>query len=136
MATVLARQWGNQTFARRRGALPSRSFRGAKKHKRSAAQAVELIGSDFQTGLAAIGVLLVMLAAVYLYQVNAIATKGYEIKKIESAIQDLQKENQTLQIKEVELKSMYNIEKSVNNLNLVGSPNVSYIETDGPVAMK
>lgn len=75
--------------------------------------------------------------AFYLYQVNDIAAKGYEIRELENKIQDLSKESKKMEIKEVELKSMYNIEKASEDLNLVNSGNdVSFVEISGPVAMK
>jgi cell division protein FtsL len=73
---------------------------------------------------------------VYLYQVNSLATQGFEIKKIENEIKTVEKENKQLQIKEIELRSMNNIEKATEGLNLVNSSNVTYIEVAGPVAMK
>jgi len=73
---------------------------------------------------------------VYLYQVNDLATKGYEIKDIEDRIQILEKEGKKMKIKEVELRSMYNIEKSTQELNLVSPANVTYVEMDSSVAMK
>jgi len=72
----------------------------------------------------------------YLYQVNSLATQGFEIKDIEKNIQAIEKENKQLQIKEIELRSMNNIEKATEELNLVNSSNVTYIEVAGPVAMK
>jgi cell division protein FtsL len=72
----------------------------------------------------------------YLYQVNSLATQGFEIKKIENNIQTMEKEGKQLQIKEIELRSMNNIEKATKELNLVNSSNVTYIEIAGPVAMK
>jgi len=74
--------------------------------------------------------------AFYLFQVNSIATQGFEIKKIENKIQDAEKENKKLKIKEIELKSMYNIEKATQEFNLVSPEDISYVEIDGPVAMK
>ena len=73
--------------------------------------------------------------AFYLYQVNDLATKGYEIKEIENRINELQKESKKMKIKEVELRSMYNIEKATENLDLVNASNVSYLEMNSPVAM-
>jgi cell division protein FtsL len=72
----------------------------------------------------------------YLYQVNSLTTQGFEIKDIEKSIQTIEKENKQLQIKEIELRSMNNIEKATEELNLVNSSNVTYIEVAGPVAMK
>ena len=82
-------------------------------------------------------VLLVLSAgAFYLYQVNDLATKGYEMKEVENRIADLEKQSKNMEIKEVELRSMYNIEKSTGDLNLVSAQNISYVEMNGPVAMK
>ncbi|KKR20126.1 MAG: hypothetical protein UT50_C0021G0004 [Candidatus Moranbacteria bacterium GW2011_GWA2_39_41] len=74
--------------------------------------------------------------AAYLYQVNDIATKGYEIRDLEKQVKDLSKESKKMEIREVELRSMYNIEKASQDLNLVNSNDVTYVEIDGPVAMK
>ena len=74
--------------------------------------------------------------AFYLYQVNSIATKGYEVKDIEKKIQESEKEINKLKIMEVELKSMYNIEKATEEMNLITTSGISYLEVDGPVAMK
>jgi hypothetical protein len=74
--------------------------------------------------------------AFYLYQVNDLATKGYEIRDVENKIQLLEKESKKMKIKEVELRSMYNIEKSTQELNLVSPQSVTYVEMDSSVAMK
>jgi cell division protein FtsL len=83
-----------------------------------------------------LAVAVIFFGAVYLFQVNSIATQGFEIKKIENKIQDAERENKKLKIKEIELKSMYNIEKTTQEFNLVSPDDISYVEIDGPVAMK
>lgn len=80
--------------------------------------------------------IIVSLGSFYLFQVNDLATKGYEIKEVENEIKELKKINAENKIKEVELRSMYNIERSTEELNLVSSDDVSYLEINGPVAMK
>ena len=72
----------------------------------------------------------------YLYQVNDLATKGYEIRDIENEIKKLKADNEKNKIQEVELKSMHNIEKAAQNLNLVSLKNSTYINLKSPVAMK
>ncbi|MFZ5982710.1 MAG: hypothetical protein ACOYS2_04050 [Patescibacteria group bacterium] len=79
---------------------------------------------------------LILGGMVYLFQVNDLATKGFEVREIETRIDDLQEERKNLKLKETELKSMYNLEKEVKDLNLVNCSNISYIEKDGPLAMK
>lgn len=84
----------------------------------------------------ALAFLIVIMGSFYLYQVNDLATKGFDIRDLEKQIQDLEKDGKQMQIKEVELRSMYNIEKSTGELNLVNPSNVTYLEVNGPVAMK
>jgi hypothetical protein len=72
----------------------------------------------------------------YLFQVNKLATKGFEIKEMENKIKDLGETGKKLQIKETELRSMYAIERDARSLNLISSSNVSYVEINGPMAMK
>jgi hypothetical protein len=72
----------------------------------------------------------------HLYQINDLATKGYEIREMENQIAELKKINEKNRIREVELRSMYNIEKEVPNLNLVTSKNIVYLDTNGSIAMK
>jgi hypothetical protein len=86
--------------------------------------------------LAVLSFLIVAMGTFYLYQVNDLATKGFEIREMEKHIQELQKNSKQMQIKEVELRSMYNIEKSIQELNLVNPSIISYLEINGPVAMK
>lgn len=80
--------------------------------------------------------LIIMAGSFYLYQVNDLATKGFEVRDLEKRIQSLEKEEKQMQIREVELRSMYNIEKSTEDLNLVNPSNITYLEINGPVAMK
>lgn len=81
-------------------------------------------------------VVAILCGVAYLFQVNSIATKSFEVRELESKIQELSKENKKMEIREVELRSMYNIEKASKDLNLVNSKDVTYIEINGPVAMK
>lgn len=81
-------------------------------------------------------VIMFLAGIVYLYQVNSLATKGFEIKEIENKIQEAEKEYKQLQIKEIELRSMNNIEKATEDLNLVNSADITYLEMPGPMAMK
>lgn len=91
-------------------------------------------------GLASACFLLVALAvfsgAVYLFQVNSLAVKSYEIKELEDKIGELKKENKKMQIKEMELRSIYSIEKSAENFNLVNPKSVSYLETGAAASLE
>lgn len=86
-------------------------------------------------GMLVLMLILLTCGIFYLYEINSLATKGYEIKEAENKIRELAQYSRQLKIREVELKSMYAIEKSMKDFNLVNPSNVSYIEIDGPVAM-
>ncbi len=81
-------------------------------------------------------IVLTISGAFYLYQVNDLVNKNYEVKTWRNKIQELQENGQKNRIKEVELQSMYNIEKATQGFGLVPTDKVSYIEIGGTVAMK
>lgn len=112
------------------GKLPKKPADQATKGKRGSAR-IGLIGAGFLATA-----FIASTTAFYLFQVNDLATKGYEIRDLENRIQDLEKENKRLEIREVELTSMYSIEKSTESLGLVSSGEASYVEMGGTVAMK
>lgn len=109
----------------------SPAFRKAKRASVSGSARISLVSLVFVV----LG-FIVFSGAFYLYQVNDMATKGMEIKKVENEIKSLEESNEKLKIKEVELRSMYNIEKEVKDLDLVNTAEISYVEVKGPVAMK
>jgi len=132
MSVVLSRNWGNNSAVKRRAATEGKVF----VLKKTGQPAVRGGQTSLNTIIFIMVGCVIFAGALYLYQVNNIAIKGYEIREVENKIQDLEKENQKLKIKEVESKSMYNIEKATEDLNLVNSTNVSYVEMKGPMAMK
>jgi len=77
-----------------------------------------------------------ILGGLYLFQVNTVAVQGIDMRDAETKIRDLKSEQKKMEIKEVELKSMYQIEKSTKDLDLVNADTVSYMELDNSVAMK
>jgi hypothetical protein len=135
MSIALAKNWGSQPMSRR-AVHSSKSFRLVKTRKKEEKKTAQPEKYGVQTGIFFLVACLFVAGSVYLYQVNSIVTKGYEIREYETKIQELKKESQQLKIKEVELKSMYNIEKSMDGLNLVPSESVSYVEENEPMAMK
>lgn len=70
----------------------------------------------------------------YLYSINQSAVRGFQIKEVEKEIANVKKDNEKLRIKEAELKSLYHIEESTKNLNMVGLANVNYIDEGDTVA--
>ena len=67
----------------------------------------------------------------YLTQTNLTATSGYEIKKLETEIARLQKENADYNLAFIKLQSMDRIVSGAADLGLVPADNVETISADG-----
>ena len=95
---------------------------------------------SIRIGLAGAGFVIILAivisSAFYLFQVNDLAVKGYDVRELENQISELEKENKQMQIREMELRSMYVIERSAQDFNLVSPVNVSYLEIKSAVAIR
>ncbi len=70
----------------------------------------------------------------YLIQVNGLVVKSYQIKDLESKIQELKQSQNTLQLQISELESMDNIKNKVSRLNMVAAGQAEYLSAT-PVAL-
>jgi cell division protein FtsL len=71
----------------------------------------------------------------YIYEVNRLAVRGYQVGDLEEKIKDLKEENERIKIKAAEIKSMYRIEEDTKGLNMVAPQDVSYIQLPGEMAL-
>lgn len=72
--------------------------------------------------------LIVTFGFLYLFQINSLGTRGYEIRQMEQKIKVLQTENKSLQIQSSSLSSITQIQKEAENLNMVPASNVTYLK--------
>lgn len=73
----------------------------------------------------------------YVFQINGLATKGYEVGEYEKELANLKNENQKLIIKLAEIRSVNNFESGVDKFTEVSSSDISYISSSsGAVAMR
>ena len=110
-----------------------------QQNKISQAVSISKKGS-IKIGLASVGFLFIFLVifsgAFYLFQVNDLAIKGYNIRELENEIGELEKENKQMKIYEMELRSMYAIEKSAQEFNLVSPVDISYLKVNNTVVLR
>jgi hypothetical protein len=137
---VIQNEWLRKGFLQSRKKNTSKTSFGkglnmSQKAQRSAGVSGTVRMNVISLGFA-LAIIIFLTGAFYLYQVNSLATQGFEIKEIETQIQAAEKEGKQLKIKEVELRSMNNIEKATEELNLVNSADITYLEMAGPMAMK
>jgi cell division protein FtsL len=79
--------------------------------------------------------LITALGFIYLFQVNSLGTRGYEIRQLEQKIKALEAENKVLQIESSSLSSITRIQQQAELLNMVPASGVTYIR-DGNYALK
>ncbi|MEI7891403.1 MAG: hypothetical protein WCI36_05580 [bacterium] len=70
----------------------------------------------------------------YIYSVNQTAIKGISIRSAEKRVADERKNNESLKIREAELKSLYHIEDISKQLNMTPTVGVKYLEENPSVA--
>lgn len=67
----------------------------------------------------------------YLLIVNNLSTKGYEIKRLEKRIGELNEMQKRLGVESAALQSVQQIEETVQTLNLVPSKEINYPKGNG-----
>lgn len=75
-----------------------------------------------------VAVMLVGSSFVYLIQINEIAAKGFELKKIEQEIGLLSQENEKLSLEVIELQSMSNLQERIEKIEMIPVDRISYLD--------
>ncbi len=71
---------------------------------------------------------ILILGLMYLFQINALGTKGYQISNLEKKIKQLEFEQKNLEVQSSELKSITRIQQEAVNRAFVPAAGVSYIQ--------
>lgn len=72
--------------------------------------------------------MVVLMGLAYLIQVNQVSTGGFEIQDLEEKAQELKKENAKLELEAASLESLSTIEEKAQELDLVSTEKVDYLE--------
>lgn len=78
---------------------------------------------------------ILLLSGAYLFFVNSIGTKGYEIKKLEQQLGQLEFQQKKLQVQASDLQSITAIQQQAQKLNFVPAQNPTYLK-DHDYALK
>jgi len=80
-------------------------------------------------------IMLFVLGAAYIWQVNSVATRGYYLKELERKVEILEERNARLEVEATQLKSLTRVETLGREMGLVKIDIVNYLTTDdGSVA--
>ena len=90
--------------------------------------------SSFQLNLILLSLILV-LGLSYLFMVNSLGTKGYEIRKLDQQVRAIEAEQKNLQVEASDLESINHIQSQAQKLNFVPSTSVTYLK-DSDFALK
>lgn len=77
-------------------------------------------------------VVLLALCIVYTIQVNHAVSKGYQIRDLESQIQELTLRNQKLEVVTQQAQSLENVARATKMLGLVRADRPEYMQTTSP----
>ena len=92
------------------------NFNKNRMKRRTVSQKVK--ESELLIGFIVVFVVLT-LSVFYIYQISSIATNGYEVEEHEKRLDELKKDNQKINIKLADLKSIINFENENGNRDLV-----------------
>jgi cell division protein FtsL len=84
----------------------------------------------------AIFLLIFLFFGAYLFGVNSLSVRGFELSETNKKINDLNSENAELELKTMQLESYANINEKVKNLGLVKIDKIDYITPSIGVARK
>ncbi len=119
----------NYNVARRRSyCVYRRNARQLQRKKHVTAQGFGSVGVFLFACIMCTGVL-------YLFSINDIAIKGDEIYEIEREIGRLSRENEQLVIEEAQLRSLENIESTVENSGMEEVSDPVYVDREVYVAL-
>ncbi len=77
-------------------------------------------------------ILLVVFSLLYVWQINSISTKGYDIASMKKKIEFLEQENRDLEVKIAQSSSLNSIQKRLVKLNLVNINDNEFVFLNQP----
>lgn len=76
--------------------------------------------------------LILVIGLMYIVQVNGSVSKGYDIRDLESRIDEIRLQNQVLELKVAENRSMAAIDERVNMLGMVQANTPEFVTAGAP----
>lgn len=87
-----------------------------------------VVSTNLRVGVSLVAVLF---GALYVFQANAFAGRGYEMSNLQRKIADLQSEDQRIQVQIATYRSMKSIEERMQGMSFEPAGTVSYVHLEG-----
>ncbi|MFH1286226.1 MAG: hypothetical protein ABII02_00555 [Candidatus Magasanikbacteria bacterium] len=112
-----------------------KSFATKKQTMREKKMAMKkwVVSAAFRTSLI---VCIVVFGVLYLFQTNAVSSRGYELSDLESQIESLEKETQKLEVEISKYRSMESIQERLEGMEMVVAGNIDYVAQRSAVARR
>jgi len=101
------------------------------KARMNQANCVATYQNKNRNSLIILGVLIFSCGLLYLWQINFLATTGYQLKDLETKQSVLKDENKRLLVKITELRSTSRLEAKIAELKMVSVARVEYLQANG-----
>jgi cell division protein FtsL len=101
------------------------------KERMNQANAISNYQTKNRNNIIILGSLIFVCGILYLWQINCMATSGYEIKELENKAAALKDENKDLQVQITELRSTSRLETKIAELKMVEVARVEYLQANG-----
>ncbi|OGI22294.1 MAG: hypothetical protein A2808_00845 [Candidatus Moranbacteria bacterium RIFCSPHIGHO2_01_FULL_55_24] len=95
-----------------------------------------MLSGSVQTLFLLVLMALFISGGLYLFSVNRNAVQGYHLRNLENEIDTLKEENAELRIAEADLRSLYRIEASHEELQMEKTESLKYLEKHDSVALR
>ena len=80
--------------------------------------------------------MIILFGVLFVVKVSSVSTKGFEISDLEKSVQELERDNQKLNVKIAEHRSMSSIQERLLNMNMVVASDVDYVTPIGNAVVK
>lgn len=90
--------------------------------------------TDIKTLNIIVAILIAVVGVGYLVEVNSLATRGYQIKDLETQLADLKQDQSDLQLDALSLQSMGTVSGKISGLDMVAAGQADYL-SQTPVAV-
>ena len=93
--------------------------------------------SSVSTKILNLSILIAMIffGLLYMFEVNTLGTKAYEIRNLEQQVRQIEETQKNLQIQASDLQSINHIQTNAQQLNFVPATNITYLK-DSDFALK
>ncbi|MFH0780259.1 MAG: hypothetical protein V1928_05415 [Parcubacteria group bacterium] len=83
-----------------------------------------------------VGAFIVALTGAYLFEVNSIAAKGFQVRDLQKQISDIRDYNDELALQLIDLKASPELNERIESLNMIPAEKIAYYDAAGELVAR